>query len=147
MRELVLNPEECVDCGNCERACPNNAIHLYGNVPLFCMHCSPDKAPCLKNCPEGAIEYVGGAITINDEKCIGCGICRDVCPIGAIHMDDSHAKKCDLCINRDTQYCVESCPTNALTSSSQDMISKKRAKLAKELSLLKSKNKILLEKE
>lgn len=64
MGELVVNPELCVDCGLCERNCPNNAIRVHDNVPLFCMHCSPDKAPCLAVCPKGAIQALGGAITI-----------------------------------------------------------------------------------
>lgn len=145
MRELVLNPGECVDCGNCERTCPNNAIHIYDGVPLFCMHCSPDKAPCLLNCPEGAIEYLGGAITINQEKCIGCGVCRDVCPIGAINMDNNHAKKCDLCINKDTQQCVEVCPTGALKDNSAELRHTKQAKIAKELNYLKKLRENLIE--
>ena len=67
MGELVVNPELCVDCGLCERNCPNNAIRVHDNVPLFCMHCSPDKAPCLAVCPKGAIQALGGAITIETE--------------------------------------------------------------------------------
>ena len=78
MGELVVNPELCVDCGLCERNCPNNAIRVHDNVPLFCMHCSPDKAPCLAVCPKGAIQALGGAITIEKDMCIGCGLCKDV---------------------------------------------------------------------
>jgi Fe-S-cluster-containing hydrogenase component 2 len=138
MSELITNPELCVDCAKCERNCPMNAIRVSGGVPLFCMHCTPDKAPCLNICPEGAIEALGGAIVINGEKCIGCGMCRDQCPIGAISMDEiGLAKKCDLCINQNTQQCVESCPTNALSNDSSEMVSKKQDKIATELKRLK----------
>ena len=30
------------------------------------MNCQPSEAPCLKECPNDAIEVLGGAITINE---------------------------------------------------------------------------------
>jgi len=138
MSELVLNPELCVDCAKCERNCPMNAIRVNGGVPLFCMHCTPEKAPCLNICPEEAIEELGGAIVIDGEKCVGCGMCRDVCPIGAISMDEiGQAKKCNLCINEEAQQCIESCPTNALTSDSSALVSEKQEKIIDEIKRLK----------
>ena len=138
MTELITNPELCIDCMKCERNCPQNAIRVNEGVPLFCMHCTPEKAPCLNICPENAIEELGGAITINQEKCIGCGMCRDVCPIGAISINEiGQANKCDLCINEKAQQCVESCPTNALTNDSKEIISAKQTKIVTELKRLK----------
>ena len=115
MGELVVNPELCVDCGLCERNCPNNAIRVHDNVPLFCMHCSPDKAPCLAVCPKGAIQALGGAITIEKDMCIGCGLCKDVCPIGAINIDELGQA---------------ACPTGALTNDQSEIIRAKQDKLA-----------------
>ena len=109
MGELVVNPELCVDCGLCERNCPNNAIRVHDNVPLFCMHCSPDKAPCLAVCPKGAIQALGGAINIDE--------------LG-------QANKCDLCEEYDCQQCVEACPTGALTNDQSEIIRAKQDKLA-----------------
>ena len=138
MRELVSNPDLCVDCMKCERNCPSNAIRVVDTIPLFCMHCTPDKAPCLNICPENAIEPLGGAITVNKDKCIGCGMCRDACPIGAISMNEKgQASKCDLCINEDTQQCVESCPTKALSDSAGDMVTAKQDKIVNEFKRLK----------
>ncbi|MDR3223334.1 MAG: 4Fe-4S binding protein [Methanobrevibacter sp.] len=138
MRELIANPELCIDCMKCERNCPQNAIRVHDGVPLFCMHCSPEKAPCLNICPEKAIKELEGAIIIDYNICIGCGMCRDVCPIGAISMDvDGLATKCDLCINEDSQQCIDSCPTGALTNDSFDIVNAKQSKFIEELKKLK----------
>ncbi|WP_409199867.1 4Fe-4S dicluster domain-containing protein [Methanobrevibacter sp. DSM 116169] len=115
MSGISVNPNKCIDCSICERSCPSNSIKVKDGVPLFCMNCEPDKANCLKICPTGAIESLGGAIILNKEKCNGCGACQDVCPIGAIDIGKNSANKCNFCVGKDTKECVESCPTNALT--------------------------------
>lgn len=133
MNDLNLNPELCVDCMKCERSCPENSINVIDQVPLFCMNCSPEKAPCLLRCPEGAIEPLGGAIVINHEKCIGCGVCEAACPIGAIHIDgfgDVH--KCNLCLGLEEKQCVANCPTGAINDEAKEQIIEKQRKVAKE---------------
>ncbi|MDR2829434.1 MAG: 4Fe-4S binding protein [Methanobrevibacter sp.] len=134
MRELIANHELCIGCMKCERNCPQNAIRVYDRISLFCLHCSPEKAPCLNVCPEGAIKELGGAITIDADICIGCGMCKDVCPIGAISMDiDGLATKCDLCINEDSQRCIDNCPTGALINDSSKIVNAKQSKFIEEL--------------
>jgi NAD-dependent dihydropyrimidine dehydrogenase PreA subunit len=32
-RMLVIDPEECIDCGACESACPVEAIYVEGAMP------------------------------------------------------------------------------------------------------------------
>lgn len=139
MRELVSIPELCDECMKCERVCPRNAIRVIDGVPVFCMHCAPERAPCLNICPEDAIVEVDGAIVILEDRCIGCGLCRDACPIGAISMDERGvARKCDLCIDKERPLCVIACPKEALSESSEDVMAAKRDKLTEELKRLKN---------
>ena len=53
----------CINCGKCQHPMD------VDDISLFCMECAPDEAPCLKVCPEKAIESIGGAITLNKNKC------------------------------------------------------------------------------
>ena len=71
---------ECTTCGSCQQT-PNVDTPI-----LFCMHCQPSEAPCLTVCSENAIEVLGGAITLNNDKCTKCGDCVEVCPIGIIKI-------------------------------------------------------------
>ncbi len=138
MRELISKPELCDECSKCERECPQNAIRVISGVPVHCLHCAKDRAPCMTVCPEDAIVEMDGAIIIMEDNCIGCGLCRDSCPIGAIHMDESGiAKKCNLCIDKETPTCVLTCPKEALKMDSEDVLTHKRDKIAEELSRVK----------
>ena len=50
---------------------------------------------------------------INKEKCIGCGICVNMCPVNAISISDGIAQidqeKCIHC-----GKCLHMCPVNAI---------------------------------
>lgn len=50
---------------------------------------------------------------INKEKCIGCETCVDVCPAGAISIEDQIAtiekEFCEEC-----GFCAPSCPVSAI---------------------------------
>ena len=53
-------------------------------------HCSTCHY-CYNECPVHAIRFVGVEYAIDQEKCIGCGRCEQVCPAGAISNTEAPA--------------------------------------------------------
>lgn len=43
---------------------------------------------CTSVCPVGALELKGEVLTINHEKCIKCGRCVALCPAGALKLGE-----------------------------------------------------------
>jgi Fe-S-cluster-containing dehydrogenase component len=97
------------------------AVHF----PKSCLHC--DQAACVTVCPTGASykRVEDGIVLVDENLCIGCGLCAWACPYGARELDADQGvmKKCTLCIDRiynenlpeadRRPACVASCPTGA----------------------------------
>jgi Fe-S-cluster-containing hydrogenase component 2 len=86
--------------------------NLY-HIPVVCNQC--ENAYCMNACPTGAItRNKAGIVTIDRQKCTGCGLCAEYCPVNVIvmHPETGKAFKCELC--RGNPQCVEACPTKAL---------------------------------
>lgn len=49
---------------------------------------------------------------VDSDRCVGCGTCQDVCPTGAIFVDEIAAVDPKLCTG--CGRCVERCPRGAL---------------------------------
>lgn len=95
------------------------------HFPKSCLHC--EKAPCVTVCPTGASykRVEDGIVLVNEDSCIGCGLCAWACPYGAREMDQAEGvmKKCTLCVDRiynenlpevDREpTCVRTCPAGA----------------------------------
>jgi Fe-S-cluster-containing dehydrogenase component len=94
-------------------------ISLF-NLSMACNHCG--KPACVNACPASAYskDNETGAVTINQDRCLGCKYCTWACPYDAPKF--SHTKKviekCDFCIERlkkgESPACVCACPVNAL---------------------------------
>ena len=72
------------------------------HFPKSCLHC--DDAPCVTVCPTGASykRAEDGIVLVNEDACMGCGLCAWACPYGAREMDAAEGvmKKCTLCVDR-----------------------------------------------
>jgi len=101
------------------------AAPMIVHFPKSCLHC--DTAPCVTVCPTGASykRAEDGIVLVNEDACIGCGLCAWACPYGARELDAQAGvmKKCTLCVDRiynDTlpeidrePACVRTCPAGA----------------------------------
>ncbi len=102
-----------------------NADTRVVNFPKSCLHC--EDAPCVTVCPTGASykRAEDGIVLVDENKCMGCGLCAWACAYGAREMDLAAGvmKKCTLCVDRiynDTipeedriPSCVRTCPAGA----------------------------------
>ncbi|MGM0414940.1 MAG: monomeric [FeFe] hydrogenase [Bacillota bacterium] len=80
-------------------ACDSCPIDKY-IVTDSCRNCAAHR--CLNACPKDAIYIISNKAYIDQEKCIECSRCKDVCPFGAI--------------NENIRPCVKACATGAISS-------------------------------
>ena len=77
-RDIGKKEDESLDC----------LLHPEKYAPVIhsgeCRDCGPEAA-CIKSCDFGAIEKTGeGKVMIHPKKCVGCGVCVNVCKLGHI---------------------------------------------------------------
>ena len=150
---LMIDLERCTGCKSCEAACKQtNALgpNSYRNrvmwfdeqyepdtpangarldfLTVTCQQC--ERPACLRACPvyPKAIskDPVTGVVSIDENRCTGCGECALSCPYGAIgyNAEKHHAVKCDLCADRRAHdlgpACAFVCPTRAISYGRRD---------------------------
>lgn len=110
-------------------SCPDNVVKVSDGCQGCLAH------PCMIVCPKGAISFKGGKSTIDQEKCIKCGKCIDVCPYGAIlRLKRPCASACGMNAINSDEYgranidydkcvscgmCLANCPFGAIADKSQ----------------------------
>lgn len=140
MKKVYIKEDVCIGCGLCEVYCrlkhslSKDLVKAYkketprplsrlrvdesGIVSLSvrCQHC--DDAPCIGACLTGALsrDPSTSLVNVDEERCIGCGICTLACPLGVPKLDIAQKKmvKCDLCQDEEIPVCVANCPNEAL---------------------------------
>lgn len=139
MKEIIIIPGKCDNCGDCITACINAGYKSRGRKkhrarieksrivirkigdtfhPFFCCHCL--EAPCVDVCISGAMKQDSstGRVTVDSEQCVACWSCVMSCPFGAVspQKKNQFALKCDVCED-EILPCVRVCKPGALIQS------------------------------
>ncbi|MBI5845975.1 MAG: ferredoxin family protein [Deltaproteobacteria bacterium] len=64
-----------------------------------------------------AIRYINGASTValNQDACVGCGACTEVCPHGVFALAEKKAVFADRDACIECGACARNCPTEAIS--------------------------------
>ena len=125
----IPNPLDCSYCGTCAFVCPISAIYLKKNgryvnrkdIGIIAKNIVPQlNFDCveLTNPEAKAKMFIDGNIEIDEDKCISCVSCLNVCPTHSFSKADTDKKRAkpifhdDRCIN--CGACVRSCSKNAI---------------------------------
>lgn len=144
MNVVFVELDRCMACLSCVHACQfkqadRNHVWrptIFVNVDIArrriyagtCLQC--ETAECIEVCPVNALARDPGtaAVIVDQETCLGCGLCVAACPFGHMQIDESlrKAAKCDLCGGNPT--CVLMCMARALHFGSIDSLAERKRK-------------------
>ena len=93
---LIIDLDKCIHCNECEEACERRHGHsrmnrkglVVGNITVAtaCRQCQD---PVCMLCSRAGIARMPNGEVYITESCIGCGICAERCPYGAISIVDT----------------------------------------------------------
>jgi len=106
-------------------SCGNKVPHQRG-TPCHQMKCPKCGAPMTREFNQsypqsqqtgtGKTQQPGFTIpTVDEDKCTGCGICIDICPVNAISLQEDGIAIIDKNTCTNCRICVEKCPVNAIS--------------------------------
>jgi len=127
---VVVDYTKCTGCRLCETVCsvantsvcnPDRArIKVVRweweglQIPTLCQQC--EEPVCMRVCPTKALskDSTLGYVKLNQSLCIGCKLCLQACPFGAMAYDfvEKEMMKCQFCDG--DPACVKFCETKAL---------------------------------
>jgi heterodisulfide reductase subunit A len=86
------------------------------DIPSTVAQASAAAARVLAMISKGKIELEAATAVIDEEKCSGCKICKELCPYGAISFDDEK-KVCSInqVLCKGCGTCAAACPSGAIT--------------------------------
>lgn len=120
---LKFHPEKCDGGLGCEIACSQvhfksdeggdkSAIRILKDGKTYKMDVCNQCGLCIDMCPVGALtRRKNGTVWLDKDICIGCQACVGFCPIGAMKKSDSRIQPFK-CIS--CGACVRACPNGAL---------------------------------
>ena len=107
----------------------NAAMLLHGG-DVDCLYGCLGYYSCVEACPFDAMDKTeNGGVRVNEEKCVGCGVCVDACPKKIIELKKASKKVDVLCSSRDKggdvmkvckvgcigcKKCEKACPVDAI---------------------------------
>jgi UDP-glucose 4-epimerase len=90
----------------------------------FCCPCCCTQYDCYRYLPHVAQDSFhrlkGVTVTVDQDKCIGCGKCTKVCLTGAAVLRDGRSH-CDEVLCKTCGVCAQTCPQKAITISLENV--------------------------